>query len=162
MRQDAALTLDASSLSFLFFPRGCFMPKPSLWPLHPHDFFFCSRHPFLLFPTGELMDTENKKPSCDRKINDDNLLVLPLRGWRPKALVPFLMFLSLPSAGEALQPPYYELNSRGGHSVPNGEKKAKTGPGRGKGSTWGAGWSALTPQPQFPHLQDGQKPSFTE
>ena len=67
-------------LSFLFFPRGCFVPKPSLWPLHPHYFFFCSRHPSLLFPTGELMDTENKKPNCDSKINDDSLLVLPFTG----------------------------------------------------------------------------------
>ena len=67
-------------LSFLFFPRGCFIPKPSLWPLHPHYFFFCFRHPFLLFPTGELLDTENKKPNCDRKINDDYLLVLPFTG----------------------------------------------------------------------------------
>lgn len=52
-------------------------------------------------------------------------LFCPLQGWGPKALVQFLMFLSLQSTGEALQTPCYALDSRGGRSVPNGKKKKK-------------------------------------
>lgn len=31
------------------------------------------------------MDTGNKKPNCDRKINDDSLLVLPFMGLGTKS-----------------------------------------------------------------------------
>lgn len=164
MRQDAGLTLDASFLSFLFFPRGCFMPKPSLWPLHPHYFFFCSRHPFLLFPTEQFTDTENKKPNCDRKINDDNLLVLSFTGLVTKSSSSIfdVFVITKHRWGPAASILCTRFKGRTFGTKWKKKKKAKTGPGRDKGSTWGAGWTALTSWPQFPHLQNGQKPSFTE
>lgn len=132
-----------SASFFFFFPGGCFTPKPPLWSLYPCYFFFCSHHPFLLFPTGELTDTGNKKPNYDRKINDDNLLVLPFTqlGTKSSSSIFDVFVITKHRWGPADS----MLCSRfKGRMFGTKWGKKKKGPGRDKGSTRGAGWRALT------------------
>ena len=139
IRQDSNLTWDASSLSFFFFffPGGCFMPKPPLWSLYPCYFFFCSHHPFLPFPTGELTDTGNKKPNCDRKINDYNLLVLPFTGLGTKISRSIfdVFVITKHRWGPAASMLCTRFKGRTLGTKWKKKKKKKAGPGRDKGST---------------------------
>ena len=154
----------ASFFFFFFFPGGCFMPKPPLWSLYPCYFFFCSHHPFLPFPTGELTDTGNKKPNCDRKINDYNLLVLPFTGLGTKSSCSIfdVFVITKHRWGPAASMLCTRFKGRT-LGTKWKKKKKKSRSRKGQRQHTGAGWRALTSSwPQFPHLQNGQKQSFTE